>query len=58
MSAYTEQSSQDYNRAKDTKTKTCDCADCGKQISMILDNCIGFGLYVCESCKKQRDNDG
>ncbi len=55
MPAYTTQNGQTYNLTKDIKSKTCDCADCRKQISMEPDNCIGFGLYVCESCRKERE---
>ena len=51
---YNPHEAAEYNQAKNIKAKECDCADCRKRISMNPDNCVGFGLYVCESCKKKR----
>lgn len=41
-----------YNRKKDTKSKTVDCSDCGDTIPMNGKNCVAFGVYACQTCRK------
>ena len=40
-----------YNSTKDIEKKTCACSRCGATVSWSGSNCVGFGLYMCASCR-------
>ena len=43
-----------YNSSKNLKKKTCACSGCGSIIAWSGSNCVGFGLYMCSSCRKEK----
>lgn len=46
---------KEYNARKCTKTMTCVCAICGKEIEMTGKTCAAFGIYLCDNDICQRE---
>ena len=48
---------KEYNDSRNDKKNTIRCADCGETIKIEGKNCFEFGIYLCSSCYKIRENE-